>query len=133
MECGARYVCQPSFGGMHLLFAYLRSMCKHGFPSLQMCARDQSAFDYNVAKTLCRQLRLPLPGRLVGVGAFGAGAGPVLIDSLGCWNSEEKVNECEYTLNKAECGHEGDVGLICNAPPGTPSCWTPVRDISPFS
>lgn len=97
---------------------------------VQMCARDVASFGSETAKVLCRQLGLPLPGRLVGPDAFGPGSGPVLLDSMQCWGSPQEVNDCHYTLNSADCGHETDVGLICNAPPGELACRLAAKQCS---
>jgi len=94
---------------------------------LQVCCNAPSCFgdDDPVAGVLGRQLGLPLPGRLVDAAAFGPGAGPVLLDQIKCDASAQGLNDCQFSLNTAACGHAQDVGLVCSAPPSKwvqPAC-----------
>lgn len=85
----------------------------------QVCCNSSSCFgdDDTVASTLCKQLNLALPGRLVDAAAFGPGSGPVLLDRARCNGFARGINDCQFSLNTASCGHAQDVGLVCNAPP----------------
>lgn len=70
----------------------------------------------SVADTLCKQLNLPLPGRLVDTAAFGPGTGPVLLDRISCPTVGSSIDGCEYSIGNVRCNHTQDVGLICGAP-----------------
>ena len=74
-------------------------------------------YSANVANALCRQLGLPLPARLVDNAVFGPGSGPVLLSRIECSASAARLEQCQYELNTLQCGHDRDVGLICNAQP----------------
>lgn len=58
---------------------------------LQVCCADRYCMSNTdkVANTLCKQLGLPTPGRLVGTDAYGPGTGPVHMDRIVCPNSQD--------------------------------------------
>lgn len=45
---------------------------------------------------------------------FGAGAGPIVMDDVGCTGSENSLTNCSFTLNH-NCGHTEDAGVRCTS------------------
>lgn len=68
---------------------------------------------------VCRQLGLPLPARVLGSAAYGAGTGPVWSDYIDCPQLARGIEECDYNAWGAvrRCKHSGDVAIECGAQP----------------
>eukprot|EP00058_Branchiostoma_floridae_P027962 XP_002613453.1 hypothetical protein BRAFLDRAFT_84589 [Branchiostoma floridae] len=48
---------------------------------------------------------------------FGTGTGPILLDEMDCDGSELALFKCRVqTLGNHDCGHDEDVGLVCQGP-----------------
>lgn len=65
-----------------------------------------------------RMLMLSLPSTesvvLTGEASFGAGSGPVFIESLSCDRNEATILSCsEVNLRRESCTHDQDVSLQC--------------------
>lgn len=128
--CGARYVCAVQ--QQLQCNCELRLQCSTGslpisshrlLPFMQVCCNYWHCLgEYDTtASELCRYLGFTW-GRAVGNAMFGRGAGPVWMDNFVCTGEEGRPEDCEHPpFYSAHCGHEYDVGLICDPPPGEPA------------
>lgn len=74
-----------------------------------------NGFVINAAAVLCRELGLPERLARAMTGAyFGQGAGPVHLQSVGCFGTESSILRCQAT-SPSSCPHSRDVGVVCQA------------------
>ena len=45
---------------------------------------------------------------------FGTGAGPIVMDNVGCIATENRLIDCPFTLNH-NCAHSEDAGVRCTS------------------
>ncbi|XP_063109391.1 soluble scavenger receptor cysteine-rich domain-containing protein SSC5D isoform X2 [Cavia porcellus] len=78
------------------------------------------SWDMRDAAVVCRELgcggpRQPDPA----AGRFGWGAGPILLDDVGCVGTEASLFSCPAApWGKHNCAHNEDVGVVCTGSPG---------------
>ncbi|XP_059897442.1 deleted in malignant brain tumors 1 protein-like isoform X3 [Gadus macrocephalus] len=67
------------------------------------------------AEVACREMKC---GTALGVkyqAHFGQGAGPILLDNLGCNGQERALGECKHAgFGVTNCGHPEDAGVLCS-------------------
>ncbi|XP_030201695.1 deleted in malignant brain tumors 1 protein isoform X2 [Gadus morhua] len=67
------------------------------------------------AEVACREMKC---GTALGVkhdAHFGQGAGPILLDNLGCNGQERALGECNHAgFGVNNCGHSEDAGVLCS-------------------
>nr|XP_012304621.1 scavenger receptor cysteine-rich domain-containing group B protein [Aotus nancymaae] len=52
-----------------------------------------------------------------GLGHFGYGRGPVLLDNVGCAGTEARLSDCFHLgWGQHNCGHHEDAGALCSGP-----------------
>ena len=44
---------------------------------------------------------------------YGAGSGPIALDSVVCFGNEDRLLDCLYTLDTTEDTHMMDAGVFC--------------------
>ena len=73
------------------------------------------AWGLQEAEVVCRQMKC---GTALGVkyqAHFGPGAGPILLDDLGCNGQERTLGECKHAgFRVNNCGHSEDAGVECS-------------------
>uniref|UniRef100_A0A8C5ARL0 Soluble scavenger receptor cysteine-rich domain-containing protein SSC5D n=1 Tax=Gadus morhua TaxID=8049 RepID=A0A8C5ARL0_GADMO len=73
------------------------------------------AWGLQEAEVVCRQMKC---GTALGVkyqAHFGPGAGPILLDDLGCNGQERTLGECKHAgFGVNNCGHSEDAGVECS-------------------
>lgn len=85
-----------------------------------------AAFSDREADVVCRQLGLRPPGRAVGGGAYGAGAGRMWLPGVYCYYNQARLDGCFQDVTPAwgaavaGCTNASAsaVAVICEAPPG---------------
>lgn len=79
-----------------------------------------------LAQTVCRQLGLPQPARLIGDAVYGRSPGPVWNDYIECGDGGDRtIEECKKSawLSATRCGHAGDLTVECGAQPRESLGW----------
>jgi deleted-in-malignant-brain-tumors protein 1 len=76
-------------------------------------------WDLNDANVVCRSLGLPSATGAPSNAAFGQGTGPVWLNNVHCLGNENELSQCLHgDWGSSNCGHGGDVGVVCGNPPG---------------
>ena len=74
-------------------------------------------WDINDAMVVCRQLHFTGANEALGSAPFGAGTGPVWLDSVLCTGSEQALSECPHNNDNSfgsnSCTHDRDAGVRC--------------------
>ncbi|XP_036389460.1 deleted in malignant brain tumors 1 protein-like [Megalops cyprinoides] len=71
-------------------------------------------WDLNDAQVVCQELGCGAALRAHLYAHFGEGAGPILLDDVGCTGSEGALLECPSTrIGVHNCRHHEDAGVIC--------------------
>ncbi|XP_025101966.1 deleted in malignant brain tumors 1 protein-like isoform X3 [Pomacea canaliculata] len=72
-------------------------------------------FGIQEARVACRMLGFSSSrATVVASGAYGAGAGRILLDDVKCHGTENSLAECRHmTYYSSDCSHRRDVGVIC--------------------
>ena len=71
-------------------------------------------WDLRDANVVCRSLGFLGATEVVLRAGFGQGTGPIFLDDVGCFGSEEKILECPNRgLGVHDCGHSEDAGVRC--------------------
>ena len=73
-------------------------------------------WDINDAMVVCRQLHFTGANEALGFAPFGAGTGPVWLDSVLCTGSEQALYECPHNNDSSfgsNCTHSRDAGVRC--------------------
>jgi len=72
-------------------------------------------WDINDANVVCRQLNFESACEAVRYAGFGIGSGPIWLDDVNCYGSEQYITECIYRgWNNSNCVHREDAGVRCN-------------------
>uniref|UniRef100_A0A8C1ZG82 Neurotrypsin n=1 Tax=Cyprinus carpio TaxID=7962 RepID=A0A8C1ZG82_CYPCA len=67
------------------------------------------------AQVVCRQLGFRGGAEVASAGAFGEGAGLILLDDVECEGSESSLLECTHSVwGRHDCAHSEDVGIRCH-------------------
>ncbi|MEJ1272651.1 scavenger receptor cysteine rich family 4 domains [Cricetulus griseus] len=87
------------------------------------------------ARTPCRRQAAaggrpePVPrprGGATGLGHFGYGRGPVLLDNVGCSGTEARLSDCFHLgWGQHNCGHHEDAGALCAGEAAAREGWSP--------
>jgi hypothetical protein len=78
-------------------------------------------WDDSDATVACRQLGLGFLSSS-GSATYGAGAGIIWMDDMGCTGSEASLESCSRTgWGSHNCVHQEDAGACCSLPTG--ECW----------
>ena len=87
---------------------------------MEICINDQwgtvcdDLWDSNDANVVCSQLGYPTPATAYGTAYFGAGTGPIFLDSVGCTGSESSLLACySDPIASHDCSHSEDAGVHC--------------------
>ena len=87
---------------------------------MEICINDQwgtvcdDLWDSNDANVVCSQLGYPMPATAYGTAYFGAGTGPIFLDSVGCTGSESDLLACySNPISNHDCSHYEDAGVHC--------------------
>ena len=97
------------------------SGCNGALRYLQVCCDFCFGGDRTRSQTpsaLCSQLGLGGIGRFVDSSTFGPGSGPVLLmlDEMGGCYLPYHIDNCGHAaLGYTRCGHDSDLGLLCQA------------------
>ncbi|KAI3370468.1 hypothetical protein L3Q82_025229 [Scortum barcoo] len=68
----------------------------------------------NDAMVVCRQLGCGKALKATKRASFGQGSGPIWMDNVQCTGHESSVTDCKHQgLGLHKCGHEDDVGVVC--------------------
>ncbi|XP_061274005.1 antigen WC1.1-like [Bos javanicus] len=72
-------------------------------------------WDLDDARVVCRQLGCGEALNAMGSAHFGAGSGPIWLDTLGCRGKESHVWKCPSRGWRVHnCSHDNDAGLVCS-------------------
>ncbi|NWS10053.1 DMBT1 protein, partial [Pachyramphus minor] len=72
------------------------------------------SWDLRDARVTCRQVGCGAAVAAPGHAYFGEGAGPILLDQVGCTGEEDTLAECELgAWGVHNCNHEEDAGVVC--------------------
>ncbi|XP_051974563.1 deleted in malignant brain tumors 1 protein-like [Xyrauchen texanus] len=75
-----------------------------------------NGWDLNEATVACREMGCGDFIELNRGTYFGLGTGPVWLSDLQCYSSESTLRNCKSSgWGKSSCGHENDVGVICQS------------------
>lgn len=76
-----------------------------------MCDDD---WDFADARVACREAGCGPALGATGLGHFGYGRGPVLLDNVGCMGTEARLSDCFHLgWGQHNCGHHEDAGALC--------------------
>uniref|UniRef100_A0A4W2E529 Scavenger receptor cysteine rich family member with 4 domains n=1 Tax=Bos indicus x Bos taurus TaxID=30522 RepID=A0A4W2E529_BOBOX len=74
-------------------------------------------WDFADARVACREAGCGPALGATGLGHFGYGRGPVLLDNVGCAGTEARLSDCFHLgWGQHNCGHHEDAGAICSGP-----------------
>lgn len=72
-------------------------------------------WDLRDAHVVCRQLACGAALSAPGAAHFGAGAGRIWMDELGCGGQESALWQCPSEgWGRHDCGHKEDAGVFCS-------------------
>lgn len=72
-------------------------------------------WDFADARVACREAGCGPALGATGLGHFGYGRGPVLLDNVGCAGTEARLSDCFHLgWGQHNCGHHEDAGAICS-------------------
>uniref|UniRef100_A0A2K6BZ33 Scavenger receptor cysteine rich family member with 4 domains n=1 Tax=Macaca nemestrina TaxID=9545 RepID=A0A2K6BZ33_MACNE len=71
-------------------------------------------WDFADARVACREAGCGPALGATGLGHFGYGRGPVLLDNVGCAGTEARLSDCFHLgWGQHNCGHHEDAGALC--------------------
>lgn len=71
-------------------------------------------WDFADARVACREAGCGPALGATGLGHFGYGRGPVLLDNVGCQGTEARLSDCFHLgWGQHNCGHHEDAGALC--------------------
>uniref|UniRef100_A0A8C5KJF2 Scavenger receptor cysteine rich family, 4 domains n=1 Tax=Jaculus jaculus TaxID=51337 RepID=A0A8C5KJF2_JACJA len=71
-------------------------------------------WDFADARVACREAGCGPALGATGLGHFGYGRGPVLLDNVGCTGTETRLSDCFHLgWGQHNCGHHEDAGALC--------------------
>ncbi|CAO2629981.1 Scavenger receptor cysteine-rich domain-containing group B protein [Lemmus lemmus] len=74
-------------------------------------------WDFADARVACREAGCGPALGATGLGHFGYGRGPVLLDNVGCTGTEARLSDCFHLgWGQHNCGHHEDAGALCAGP-----------------
>ncbi|XP_065397827.1 scavenger receptor cysteine-rich domain-containing group B protein isoform X2 [Macaca fascicularis] len=74
-------------------------------------------WDFADARVACREAGCGPALGATGLGHFGYGRGPVLLDNVGCAGTEARLSDCFHLgWGQHNCGHHEDAGALCAGP-----------------
>nr|XP_036858966.1 scavenger receptor cysteine-rich domain-containing group B protein isoform X1 [Manis javanica] len=74
-------------------------------------------WDFADARVACREAGCGPALGATGLGHFGYGRGPVLLDNVGCAGTEARLSDCFHLgWGQHNCGHHEDAGALCLGP-----------------
>uniref|UniRef100_A0A452R6U8 Scavenger receptor cysteine rich family member with 4 domains n=1 Tax=Ursus americanus TaxID=9643 RepID=A0A452R6U8_URSAM len=74
-------------------------------------------WDFADARVACREAGCGPALGATGLGHFGYGRGPVLLDNVGCAGTEARLSDCFHLgWGQHNCGHHEDAGALCSGP-----------------
>ncbi|XP_039705138.1 scavenger receptor cysteine-rich domain-containing group B protein isoform X4 [Pteropus medius] len=74
-------------------------------------------WDFADARVACREAGCGPALGATGLGHFGYGRGPVLLDNVGCAGTETRLSDCFHLgWGQHNCGHHEDAGALCSGP-----------------
>ncbi|XP_012887161.1 PREDICTED: scavenger receptor cysteine-rich domain-containing group B protein [Dipodomys ordii] len=74
-------------------------------------------WDFSDARVACREAGCGPALGATGLGHFGYGRGPVLLDNVGCTGTEARLSDCFHLgWGQHNCGHHEDAGALCAGP-----------------
>ncbi|XP_053413459.1 scavenger receptor cysteine-rich domain-containing group B protein isoform X2 [Nycticebus coucang] len=74
-------------------------------------------WDFADARVACREAGCGPALGATGLGHFGYGRGPVLLDNVGCAGTETRLSDCFHLgWGQHNCGHHEDAGALCAGP-----------------
>ncbi|XP_059011167.1 scavenger receptor cysteine-rich domain-containing group B protein isoform X2 [Mustela lutreola] len=74
-------------------------------------------WDFADARVACREAGCGPALGATGLGHFGYGHGPVLLDNVGCAGTEARLSDCFHLgWGQHNCGHHEDAGALCSGP-----------------
>uniref|UniRef100_A0A9L0IYP6 Scavenger receptor cysteine rich family member with 4 domains n=1 Tax=Equus asinus TaxID=9793 RepID=A0A9L0IYP6_EQUAS len=92
-------------------------------------------WDFADARVACREAGCGPALGATGLGHFGYGRGPVLLDNVGCTGTEARLSDCFHLgWGQHNCGHHEDAGALCSGPEelglqvqqdGSETTWVP--------
>lgn len=72
-------------------------------------------WDFADARVACREAGCGPALGATGLGHFGYGRGPVLLDNVGCAGTETRLSDCFHLgWGQHNCGHHEDAGALCS-------------------
>lgn len=79
-------------------------------------------WDFADARVACREAGCGPALGATGLGHFGYGRGPVLLDNVGCAGTEARLSDCFHLgWGQHNCGHHEDAGALCSGEPAAGS------------
>ena len=74
-----------------------------------------NGWDLDDARVVCRQMGCGDALNAMGSAHFGAGSGPIWLDTLDCTGKESHVWQCPFKgWGLHNCSHEKDAGVVCS-------------------
>lgn len=75
-------------------------------------------WDFADARVACREAGCGPALGATGLGHFGFGRGPILLDNVGCAGTEVRLSDCFHLgWGQHNCGHHEDAGALCSGEP----------------
>ena len=79
-----------------------------------VCDRNWDAKD---AQVVCKQLGYHYGGTAYQSARYGPGHGPVWLDNVNCYGSENAITDCKHSgFGQTSCSHNRDASVRCNLP-----------------